>query len=335
MHNFDFIKEKDIHYNDYIRIQRSWEVIPYISWVIKESRTNENLITAPENCPSCWNKLKNIDIHYYCENPNCPAQIKEKIIRFVSKECMDIEWIWENIIDILVEHNIIKNITDLYKLLDFETERVIRKFPWFAEKKIVEIQNQLKDSKQREFRRLINWLWIPWIWKKTAKDINKALWEKFKEKTNLNDITQYLTDHEFLIWIYWVWDKIVDWIIEYWNNNKDLLEKLENLWLNFNCYSQKESTNSKWHFCITWTFENSREDIIKSMENNWYIFDSNPNKNTTFILVWEKPWSKLTKAEESWIEIINDWNIITERFNFLKHMQNKKDSNWPVQIWLF
>jgi len=168
LHNFDFIKDKDIHYNDFIRLQRSWEVIPYVVWSIKERRNNivpltngdkrgSKLITAPENCPSCWTILTPVDMHYYCQNPDCPAQIKEKIIRFVSKDCMDIEWIWESIVEILVNHNIVKNIADLYKLLDFETERIVRRFPWFADKKITEIQKQLQESKNKEFRRLLNW----------------------------------------------------------------------------------------------------------------------------------------------------------------------------------
>ncbi|NOZ44086.1 MAG: hypothetical protein GXP45_02920 [bacterium] len=68
-------------------------------------------------------------MHYYCKNTDCPAQITAKIIWFVSKDAMDIEGIGDSIVEILVKHNIIHNITDLYKLLDFETERIVRNFP--------------------------------------------------------------------------------------------------------------------------------------------------------------------------------------------------------------
>jgi len=364
LHNFDFIKEKDIHYNDFVRLQRSWEVIPYIVWSIKERRNNivpltkgdkggSKLITAPENCPSCWTILTPVDMHYYCQNSDCSAQIKEKIIRFVSKNCMDIEWIWENIVEILVNHNIIQNISDLYKLQEFETERVIRRFPWFADKKIVEIQKQLQESKNREFRRLLNWLWIPGIWKKTAKDISNELGiiltktEISKNKnrflpsqewqTNLKQISKYLTNPEFLIWIYWIGEKIVEWLINYRNNNKVLLKKLEHIWLNFDCTNNKsEKQKFKWKFCITWSFDIPRPEIIKKMEENWFIFDWNPNKTTNYILIWSKPWSKLSKAEEFWIKIITSWDKITKKFPFLLEIQiNKTKNSGPEQLWLF
>ena len=335
MHNFDFIKEKDIHYKDFVWIQRSGEVIPYITWVIKESRTCDDIITAPNECPSCHWPITNIDIHYYCKNPNCPAQIKEKIIRFVSKECMDIEWIWENIVDILVEHNIISDIADLYKLLDFETERIVRKFPWFADKKVSEIKKQLEESKSKDFWRLLNGLWIPWIWKKTAKDICNWIAKNLWWETKLQDITKYLTDQEFLTWIYWVGDKIIEWIINYRNSNQELLKKLENLWLNFNCYQEiKENTDAK-HFCITWSFEISRPEIIAEMEKNWYIFDWNPTKNTQIMFIWEKPGSKATKAEELWIPIYNSREKITQEFSFLKDLKPQIEQKWPMQVWLF
>ena len=345
LHNFDFIKEKDIHYNDFVRLQRSWEVIPYIVWTIKERRDNGDLwiIIPPTQCPSCWTILTPVDMHYYCQNLECPAQIKEKIIRFVSKDCMDIEWIWESIIEILVDHNIVKDISDLYKLLDFETERVVRRFPWFADKKITEIQKQLQESKKKEFRRLLNWLWIPGIWKKTAKDISNIIstettWNGEISSKHLEQISKYLTNKDFLISIYWIWEKIVEWIINYRNNNYNLLQQLEKIGLNFSTnQSTLHSSLSTFHsFCITGSFDIPRPKIIEEMEKNWYTFDSTPTKNTKYILIWSKPWSKLAKAGELWTEIIKDRNKILDLFPFLKKIGlSKPKQQWPEQIWLF
>lgn len=353
LHNFDFIKEKDIHQNDFVRLQRSGEVIPYITWVIKERRNNNSqAILPPEHCPSCKTVLTNVDMHYYCQNLECPAQIKEKIIWFVSKECMDIEWIWESVVTVLVDNKIISNISDLYKLLDFETERIVRRFPWFADKKIVEIQKQLQESKNKEFRRLLNGLWIPWIGKKTSKDIANELASmsssneqrnitlevkdiKNNKIWNLEQISKHLTNPEFLISIYGVWEKIIEWIINYRNNNLELLQKLENIGLNFN-FIQKTTLESKWNFCITGSFDIPRPEIIKKMEEKWFIFDSSPNKNTKYMLIWSKAWSKLAKAEELWTKIIKTRDNITKAFPFLLEIQiNKLKNNWPEQMWLF
>jgi len=340
LHNFDFIKDKDIHHNDFVRLQRSGEVIPYITWIVKERRKNNSSpVTAPNTCPSCNTDLTQVDMHYYCQNSECPAQIKEKIIRFVSKNCMDIEWIGESIIETLVKHKIITNISDIYKLLNFETERIINKFPGFANKKITEIKKQLEESKNKEFRRLLNWLWIPWIGKKTAQDISIEL-SKQKNCNNLELITKYLTNPEFMISIYGIGDKIVEWIINYRNTKQELLQNLEKLWLNFDCTPEnnksKNNIEKKWNFCITWSFDFPRPKIIEEMEKSWYTFDSNPNKNTNYMLIWSKPWSKLTKAEELWVKIIKKRKNILENFPFLSELKiEQKKPQWPEQIWLF
>lgn len=336
LHNFDFIKNKNIYQNDFVRIQRSGEVIPYIVWSISERRAeNTEKILPPTNCPICNNLVKNIDIHYYCQNPVCPAQIKEKILWFVSKDCMDIEWIWESIVEILVDNKIISNFADLYKLEDFETERIVRRFPWFADKKISEIQKQLAESKKKEFWRLLNGLWISWIWKKTAKDISLQLSQIIENKQWLKSITEFITNPEFLNEIYGIWEKIIEGIISYWKENLELLEKLEGLWLNFWFDQETENKISNESFSISGSFDVARNKIIESMEKNWYRFDSSPNQKTKYMLIWENAGSKLNKAEELGLEILNSRPQITNSFPFLLETQDKKIKNWPAQLGLF
>jgi DNA ligase (NAD+) len=92
LHNFDFIRSKEIKNLDFVRVQRSGEVIPHITGVIKERRTgNEELIVPPLFCSVCHAPITNVGVYYYCANPDCPAQVKEKIFHFVSKNCMDIQ----------------------------------------------------------------------------------------------------------------------------------------------------------------------------------------------------------------------------------------------------
>jgi DNA ligase (NAD+) len=130
LHNFDFIKEKDIHLHDRIRLQRSGEVIPYIVSVITNRRTGKEIqIDSPKHCPSCKEPVTNIDMHYYCTNAHCPEKTKQQIQHFVSKNCMDIQGIGESIVDILVDNNIIENIADIYKLTDNTLQVQLRRFP--------------------------------------------------------------------------------------------------------------------------------------------------------------------------------------------------------------
>ena len=130
LHNFDFIKEKDIHINDWIRLQRSGEVIPYIVSVITDRRIGKEItIHPPKHCPSCNEPVTNIDIHYYCTNPHCPEKTKQQILHFVSKNCMNIQGIGESVVDLLVENKIIENIADIYKLKDINIQLKLLKFP--------------------------------------------------------------------------------------------------------------------------------------------------------------------------------------------------------------
>lgn len=343
LHNFDFIKDKDIRIHDYVRLQRSGEVIPYITSIIK-NRRDENKktiqIKAPTTCPSCGKKTIQIDMHYYCNNTSCPAQIKEKLIHFASKDCMDIEWIWDNIIDILVDQNIVKNFADLYKITDPNIKLKIQWIPGFWSKKLFEISEQLKTSKNKPLRRLFNALGIPWVWKKIAQEISKALInENIK---NYKQLKQKLSDRSFLENIYWIWEKIIDGIIDYLDINNNILENLESLGLNFSAqnHKQKNENNNKYnkkHFAITWSFPITRDQIIDSFESQWATFDNQPNKKTDFILIGEKAWNKKTKAQNLWI-IIHEWRgNITKTFPFLKKITIKETtkSTWPVAQSLF
>jgi DNA ligase (NAD+) len=176
LHNFDFIKDKDIHVHDRERLQRSGEVIPYIVNVITDRRpADAKKILPPHVCPSCGEKVVHEDIHYYCENPVCSAQVKEKIIHFVSKNCMDIEGIGDSTVDLLVQQGILKDVSDIYKLLDPKVQFHIGKLPGFADKKIFEIVKQIEESKKKPLWRLLNGLGIPGVGKKTAIDLVKAI----------------------------------------------------------------------------------------------------------------------------------------------------------------
>ena len=356
LHNFDFINEKDIKLYDFVWIQRSWEVIPYITNVIKERRSwIEEKISAPLFCPACNSPITNIEIHYYCTNPECSAQIKEKLIYFCSKDAMDIQWVGDAIVDILMQQNLIHSVADIYKLLDTQTQIFLKKIPWIWEKMLYEISQQLEESKHKELWRKLNALWIPNIWKKTAQDIEKFLQEKWAK--NLDEIEKLLTDEELVVQIDWIWEKTIIALKEFFANKqvKSMLKRLEWLWINFSSVSikntswniedwiQNNSYNKKANkaFSITWTFQFSRETIKNEMEKNGFIFHEQPKKDTDFLLCGEKAWSKRKKTESLWIKIYDSREEIVKVFPFLWNLkieENKikpQKTNQPNQMSLF
>lgn len=321
LHNFDFIKEKDIYLYDRIRLQRSGEVIPYIVSVITDRRTGkETNIAPPENCPSCHQPLTNIDIHYYCTNLHCPEKTKQQIQHFVSKNGLDIQGIGESIVDILVENKIIENVDDIYKLTNQNIQITLRKFPGIGEKKIAEIIKGVEESKHKALRRLLNGLGIPHVGKKTAQDLASAM---IDDKWEMIDV---LINKEFLRWIYWIGEKSVETISTFFSNTRNLttLQQLKNYGVNMDPKKYNDfikPNEAKGSFSITWSFMISREKIAELFTQQGYIFNELPNKTTDFMLIGDKAGSKKTKAEELWIKI-HEWrDIITQQFTFLKDIQ--------------
>ncbi len=320
LHNFDFIQTKQIKNKDFVRVQRSWEVIPYIVWTIKERRNwTEEEIVPPNFCPICKWAITNIDIHYYCTNPWCPAQIKEKIIHFASRDAMDITWLGESVVDVLVDQGLLHSICDIYTLTDIKNQILLRKFPNFWEKKIAEIVWEIDKSKSKPLWRILNALWIPNVWKKIAQDL--ATYLKSKEANSLDKILEVF-ENEQIKDLFWIGNKIMNWILLYISNPDTLwlLRWLEQHGVIFDATAVDEdnslsiSEEDKEHFSLTWSFPVSRWLFVKALENKWFVYDENPNSKTNIMFIWEKPWSKAEKASNLWIKIYNNFDEIKKIF---------------------
>ncbi len=403
LHNFDFIAEKDIHQNDWVRLQRSGEVIPYIVGVITDRRDTvpqsqtdlplnlenrpfspakrdsspprgalkkvcekpplggegdhevvEGLILPPTHCPSCKTSLSHEEMHYFCRNPQCPAQLEQRVIWFVSKNAMNIEGIGESIAKILVEQKIVTNIFDIYKLLEPETLFIVRRFPWFAEKKISEIQKQLNKSKNIPLWRLINALWIGGIGKKIAQDIQNYLENLPDYENTWEYIAKQLQDRELVANIYGIGEKIIDNIVDFFQTQAEMLTKITELKFEFTdppltrkAVWNKGGNGGIWipwkpsenfSFSITWTFPISRPQITEKLTSLGYEFHASPKKSTNIMLIWEKAGSKQAKAEELGLEILNTWEQITAKFPALRELEISKENSkkeWPEQRGLF
>ena len=119
LHNIDQIRRLDLHLGDTIIIERAGEVIPYVVEAVPEKRPKgAKAIEPPAKCPSCGEKVeKEADTPYIrCVNPACPAQLKERLRWFCGRSQMDIEGLGDKLIDQLVDRGIVKTFADLYRL---------------------------------------------------------------------------------------------------------------------------------------------------------------------------------------------------------------------------
>lgn len=336
LHNFDFIQEKQIRNRDFVRVQRSGEVIPYIIGVVKERRDgSEDFIVPPLLCPACQSPVNNIDIHYYCTNPACPAQMKEKIAHFVSRDAMDISGIGEAMIELLVQQKILTSVADLYSLTSIQNQVLLRKFPSFWEKKISELVVQLEQSKTQALWRILHALGIPNIGKKTAQDLADYLMQKWIR--NLDDLLIKIKDRAWLGELYGIGEKILDGIQIYFSSPEtlELLRRLEQFGVHFSAEKGQKSDGWWYSFSLTGVFPLQRAEIIQQMQQKGYSFHESPTTTTTWMLIGEKPWSKAQKAQKMGIEIINGREAVQQRFALQETQSFLTSKEKPLQGGLF
>lgn len=326
LHNPDFIREKDIRLWDRVYIQRSWEVIPYIVCTIPELRDGTQIIIdQPHQCPVCYDPIhtdhaESWNTSYYCVNARCPATIKESIKHFVSRDMMDIQWIWDAIIDAMVDNLIIYHYADLYKLITDPVMRMITKnLPGMGDKKIDLIILWLQKSKTQQLSRIVYALGIPQVGEKTAQIISDHLkphidsfeWSQIEL---LQSIISWLSNREFLGSIHSIGPETTSSIIDRITNehNRSLMIELTNYGVERNHRGEKitlESSKLQYiRFAITGSFELSREQIISILVKQGATYCPNITSNTNFLIVWTWPSSKLSKCiklNDSWKQLID------------------------------
>ena len=311
LHNYDEIKNLWLKIWDYVFIKRAWEVIPKIIWVNDINNKTEKIdILIPKVCPSCWSSVlkDNTKVRYYCSNKiTCPAQNSEWLAWSVWKQWFNIDWLWEKQIKIFLNFWIINNLFDIFNL-ENKFEEIIA-LEWFQEKSISNLIKAINDSKNIDISNFLTALWISWVGKKTAKTISKL----FSNKNDLIDFNYKLSDLEQLEDI---WPEISKNILEYFDNdfNKNLINNLLKI-LKITYYTKNEKILKTWYFlwkkmCITWSFKDyNREELAEILEKNGWSFVTSISKKTDYLLIWEKAWSKLKKAKDLWIIVleINDF----------------------------
>lgn len=168
LHNEDEVKRKDLRIGDYVLVERAGEVIPQVVKPIVERRTGkEREFKMPAVCPVCGSKAvrEEGEAVRRCVNASCPAQVKERIVHWCSRDAMDCEGVGPSLVDQLVERKLVKEVGDLYALKQHDLVHL----EGFAEKSSRNIVNSIQGSKDRSFDRLLYALGIRHAGKTTAE----------------------------------------------------------------------------------------------------------------------------------------------------------------------
>ncbi|HNF42943.1 MAG TPA: NAD-dependent DNA ligase LigA, partial [Ferruginibacter sp.] len=308
IHNEDYIREKDLKLGDTILIERSGDVIPQIVKSFAELRTGaEKKIKFPTHCPVCDSELyKPADEAVWrCVNINCPAQIVEGIIHFVSKDAMDIRSFGEANVRRFYELGFLKDIPGVYTLPWDE----IRKLEGFGEKSIAKLQQAIEDSKKQPLHRVIYALGIRYVGETTAKTLANAVEHLLQFTDYSEEQLQQLED---------VGVKVAKTVYEFFHNknNIQLLRELEKRGVQLNNEKKNLATGgnlSGQTFLFTGTLAKLKRSAAEELvEQNGGSILSGVSAKLNYLVVGEDAGSKLEKAKK-----IATIKIITED-DFLK-----------------
>ncbi len=304
LHNEDFIKEKDLRIGDKVLIQKAGDVIPEVVSVVTQKRTgNEMIFQMPSTCPVCGGLAvrEEGEAVTRCIGTQCPAKLYRNILHFVSRECMNITGLGDEIIEDLLEQNLIHNIADLYELKFEHFAGMKKEGKKFAQNLIDSIEN----SKKNEFYRLINGFGIKNIGTNAAKQLVK----KYKNMDNLMNASM-----ESLTMVEDMGEKRAQSVYEFFHQDQtiDLIERLKKTGIHMeseeNAILDERFIGKT--FVLTGTLEKySRDQAKEIIENFGGKVSGSVSKKTSYVLAGEEAGSKLTKAQELGIPIITEMDF--------------------------
>lgn len=311
LHNEDLIREKGIKLGDQIVVKKAGDIIPEVVRVLTELREgNEREFEMPTECPSCKTELVRLEeeVALRCMNPNCPAQLQEALIHFVSRGAMNIDGLGEKVIQQLFSHQLIFGIEDIYKLDRYELLELER----MGEKSVDNLLRAIESSKENSLERLLFGLGIRFVGSKAAR----TLAEEFGTMEALEQ-----ADKEQLLAIYDIGEKVADSIVSYFEqeNVSTLLGELRRLGLNMEYKGPRKSEQAtdtafsgKTVVLTGKLQELTRKDAKERIEALGGKVTGSVSSNTDIVVAGEEAGSKLEKARELNVTVWNEQQLIEQ-----------------------
>ncbi len=300
LHNQNFIKDLDIRINDTVFVQKAGEIIPEIVRVDKTKRSgNEIPFEMPCKCPECDTPVVTDEsgIAVRCPNESCSAKIYRKIIHFASKEAMDIDGLGPSIIKQLINNELVSDIVDLFKL----NESQLLNLEGFAELSASNLITSINNCKNAGLDRLIFALGIRNIGQKAAKQLAK----RFNTIENIINAC-----YEDILELEDYGDTSAKAVVDFFDDeyNLQVLDKLKEFGVVTEYHEEiKDLRFDGKIFVLSGGLDSlSRSEASAIIESYGGKISSSVSSKTSYLLLGDKPGSKLTKAKSLGVKIIEE-----------------------------
>ncbi|WP_449538661.1 NAD-dependent DNA ligase LigA [Ferdinandcohnia sp. Marseille-Q9671] len=312
LHNEDLIREKDIRIGDTVVVKKAGDIIPEVVNVLVDKRTGEEAeFNMPTHCPECESELVRLDgeVALRCINPKCPAQIREGLIHFVSRNAMNIDGLGEKVISQLFAENLISDVADIYTL----TKEQLINLERMGEKSADNLLAAIEVSKNNSLEKLLFGLGIRHVGAKAAKTLAQHF--ETMDKLQVASIEELTAINE-------IGEKMADAIVTYFELPEvhELLHELREYGINMEYKGPRlvSVLDSDSYFAgktivLTGKLEQlSRNEAKAEIEALGGKVTGSVSKSTDLLIAGEAAGSKLAKAQDLQIEIWDEERLVQE-----------------------
>jgi DNA ligase (NAD+) len=302
LHNEDYIRDLDLRIGDTVVVEKGGDVIPKVSGYV-ESKRSPGVVpfVMPARCPACGSPIHSPEgeANYFCENTECPAQVRARIEHFAHRGAMDIEGLGEAAVDQLVSLGLVHNYADLYTL-HRQKEQLVELERW-GEKSAQRLLDGIEQSKTQPFNRVLFALGIRHV----GEGVARLLVAQFPSMDALAAATA-----EELQAISAVGPRIAQSLSLFFRekHNREVIERLKKAGLMMRAPARSATGKlTGMSFVLTGTLPTyTREEAKRLIEKNGGTVVSSVSKNTGYLLAGEDAGSKLTKAKQLGIRVISE-----------------------------
>ena len=298
LHNVDYIAEKDIHQEDTVIVYKAGDIIPAVLRVVKDKRVSDQALAIPTHCPSCQSELLHFEdeVALRCINPLCPAQIKEGLNHFASRDAMNITGLGPAVVEKLFAAQLVEDVAGIYRL----TVEDLLTLEGFKEKSAEKLYEAIQASKENSAEKLLFGLGIRHVGSK----VSQILLQEF------HDLDQLATaDPERIAGIDSLGMVVAESLKRYFaqEGSKRLLQELKEAGVNMDYLGEKVAADaalSGMTVVLTGKLERlTRSEAKVKLESLGAKVTGSVSKKTDLVVAGADAGSKLTKAQELGIQV--------------------------------